>query len=201
MRVAAFALLLLAACDRGPSPDELIARDARRAESTDPAVTDALSDPILADRGLRAADDSLRVRTTPAPTPMLIPPDDGEPPILSPVARCDGPFAREAAFARDLPPAFRPPDARLVEAAGRDAPGCRIRFARFQLAAPPPVAAAVLETQVRAAGLPVQRNAQGEETVVSGATPTLAYTLLIERAGSGASVLAIVNLAPPTPQP
>lgn len=192
-----FLFLLLAACDRGPSPDELARRDRLRAETTDPAIIDALSDPILADRALAIQDDTMRVRATPGPVQVTYPPLDGEPPILQPAARCDGAFATGPAWAGRLPPAFAvPPGARVLEAAGRDAPGCRVRFVRFSTSAAPRAAVDLYAARV---GPGARREERNGDLMLSGVAPAGAYTLIASPRPGGAEVALIVNVAAPAP--
>lgn len=195
------AVLLLGACDRGPSSDELARRDRMRAERTDPAITDALADPILADRGLRVQDGSLQVRATPGPVSVTTPPANGEPPLLRPVARCDGPMGPRPNLLLELPAALAlPPGARPLELSARDAPGCRIRFVRFTGPAGPAQVLDLYEARARRAGYPAERGAREDQLLLSGVTADLAYMLIVGPGPRGGSEGALVlNIAPPAP--
>lgn len=127
--------ILLAACDKAPTA---------RAPETDPAVADALADPIMADPGLALSQGQggqIGIPVGGAPTAA-----EGLP-TLGQLIRANqkGPFAGCGArldyhygWSAKLPtPLALPGDATVIEAAGQDAVRCNLRIVRYAVAAAP----------------------------------------------------------------
>ena len=172
--IRALPLLLLAACG-GPSDAELRARADKLAETADPAITAALADPIMSDRDLTVADNSRRVRIVTGPAQANYPLPGGPNAAafaalraLGGPSRCEDGFVSGAAFAAQLPPAFVPAGATLVEAAGNDRPGCRARFALFRVAEKPAAVTARIGARASAAGYGAEARVRGSDHVVAG---------------------------------
>jgi len=151
MRALAFAFLTLAACGATP--------EAARNE-TDPAILEALADPIMADPQLAAQDGgSVSVSVPVGAMPTI--PDDA--PSLRQIAMLrtrDGAFAEcnpdiahgyrwMARLSGELAP---PQGAMVVEAGGSDAPGCGLRIVRYGIAKPAADVAALVRAQAGKAG-------------------------------------------------
>lgn len=128
MRSATIALLLLAGCGSGE-------REATVNE-TDPAITDAVNDPILADPRL-----SLQERGGAIGVPTGVAENVGartlgqiasgrivDPAFTGCNAKIDYAFAWSARLPADLP---LPAEAKVTEAAGSDAKTCKLRVVRF----------------------------------------------------------------------
>jgi hypothetical protein len=128
MRGAVFALLLLAGCGSGER--EAIVNE------TDPAITDAVNDPILADPRL-----SLQERGGAIGVPTGVAENVGartlgqianeqivDPAFSGCNAKIDYAFAWSARLPADLP---LPAEAKVTEAAGSDAKTCKLRLVRF----------------------------------------------------------------------
>jgi hypothetical protein len=133
MRVVALALLLLAGCGSG-------AREATVNE-TDPAITDAVNDPILADPRL-----SLQERGGAIGVPTGVAENIGartlgqiasarmiDPAFAGCDAKVDYAFAWSARLPADLP---LPEAAKVTEAAGSDAKACKLRLVRYVINQP-----------------------------------------------------------------
>jgi hypothetical protein len=133
MRAVAFALLLLAGCGSG-------VREAAVNE-TDPAITDAVNDPILADPRLSLQE---RGGAIGVPTGVAENVADqtlgqvatahvAEPAFAGCNTKIDYAFAWSARLPADLP---LPEAAKVTEAAGSDAKACKLRLVRYLIAQP-----------------------------------------------------------------
>jgi hypothetical protein len=128
MRGAPLALLLLAACGSGP-------REAAVNE-TDPAITDAVNDPILADPrlSLQERGGAIGVPTgvsesVPAQTLGQVATGRAtEPTFAGCNAKIDYAFVWSARLPTELP---LPAEAKVTEAAGSDTKACKLRLVRF----------------------------------------------------------------------
>jgi hypothetical protein len=133
MRGVAFALLLLAGCGSGT-------REAAVNE-TDPAITDAVNDPILADPRLSLQE---RGGAIGVPTGVAENVADqtlgqvatarlAEPAFAGCNAKIDYAFAWSARLPSDLP---LPDAAKVTEAAGSEAKACKLRLVRYVVSQP-----------------------------------------------------------------
>ncbi|MDB5702707.1 MAG: hypothetical protein JWL66_2906 [Sphingomonadales bacterium] len=141
---AALSCLALAAC-HAPQTHE-------QRNFADPAVGEALSEPLMSDVDMRGAAASDALRPADQPATMQIPGDamvetDGAP-TLGQVATarikqpgfsgCDPTVAYSAQWSLRLPTWLDlPPRARLAEAAGSDTPTCKLRIIRFGVTGTP----------------------------------------------------------------
>jgi hypothetical protein len=155
---------MLAACGAAP--------EAARNE-TDPAVLEALADPIMADPQLAAQQGGSVSVSVPVGAMPLIP-DNA--PSLRQIAMLS---ARDGAFAgcnpdighgyrwmARLPGELSPPQgAMVVEAGGSDAPGCGLHIVRYGMAKPPADVAALVRAQTGKAGYALS----GDNTSLRGA--------------------------------
>lgn len=187
-------LLLVAACGRGASADELAARQRELAAAADPAVTAALEDPVMTDRDLHVADNSRRVRLVSGPAQALYPPAtrinarvtsalEG----LRSRDECETGFAAGFEWAARLPAAFRIfPGASLVEAAGNDKGACRSRMVAFRPAAAPQAVIDWYRARALAGGYTAQFQRRGGDLVLGGvrvADNATYYLVVSPRAG------------------
>jgi hypothetical protein len=138
------ATLTLAAC-HAPQTDE-------QRNFADPAVGEALSEPLMSDVDMRSAAAPDALRPADQPATMQIPGDamvatDGAP-TLGQVATaqigqagfsgCNPAIAYSAQWSLRLPTWLElPASARLAEAAGSDTPGCKLRIVRFGMTGTP----------------------------------------------------------------
>ena len=184
-------LCLLAACSGGKSASELAAESRKLAASADPAVTAALEDPIMTDPDLSVQDHSRRVRLVTGPAQATYPPRSRNNArvfaALDAIAPrrggCDQGFVYEKDWATRLPPAFPPyPGARVVEAAGNDGIGCRMRMAAFATPASPETILAWYAARAARAGYGAERRPRGTDHILAGL-----------RAGDGARVYLVVS--------
>jgi hypothetical protein len=138
-------LLIVAACsggERNKTPDN----------ESDPAVTEALAEPVMSDMQMSgaASPDALRPGEQPAtlPVPLDARIDTMGAPTLGDIvanavrepafAGCAAEIGYSAMWSLKLPaPLALPKDARLAEAAGSDRAGCGLRVVRFALPGAP----------------------------------------------------------------
>lgn len=170
-------LALATGCSGGPSEAELAKRNRELAAAADPAVTAAMEDPIMSDRDLGVADDSLRVRHVGGPAEALYPSRTGANAAAFAALKgvgftpspCETGFVYGNAWAARMPAPFRlPQGATLVEAAGNDRPGCRSRMAAFRVAATPPSVIAAIRAGAMQAGYTALVQVRGSDQVVAG---------------------------------
>lgn len=188
--LAILAAAALGACGRASSPDERAAARRDAIAATDPAVTAALADPIMTDRDLGVADETLRVRHVSGPAVVSTPPRskangkiiaalDG----LLPDARCETGFSSGDAWRRKIPAAFAPfPGATGIKTEGLDKGACHVRVASFDAAASPWTILGYYRARATAAGYVSERRQRGADHVLTG-----------RRARDGASFYMIVS--------
>ena len=135
------ALFAIAACS-GDAPPQPVTN------TVDPAIADALADPILVDPQLahQANADAVQPADQPfsAPIPLGVPsaPDRATLGTLAKAAAgsngCGASVQYSMIWAARLPQALAlPAAAQVVEAAGSDTSGCRLRIVRYAIAATP----------------------------------------------------------------
>lgn len=134
-RLALTVCILLAGCGKAPVAP---------VPETDPAIADALADPIMADPGLALAQGRTGQVGVPVGVAPVLPPDL---PTLGRLTRANrkGPFAGcgdrlayGSGWSAMLPAGVTlPVDAKVIEAAGQDAPRCNLRLVRYATAAAP----------------------------------------------------------------
>ena len=99
-----------------------------------------------------------------------------------------------AAWANQLPaaaPLF--PDARVVEAAGVDAPGCAYRIVSYRSSAPWKRVADWYYTKGRAAGYSAGHRADGQVHVIGGTKGDAAFLVYLRPQGAGTDVDVVAN--------
>lgn len=184
MRCLIFAIpLLLAACDKAPTS---------RAPETDPAVADALADPILADPGLalqrgNAGQIGIPLGGAPDIAPNL--------PTLGALiktnakrfAGCNLQIAYGYGYSAKLPASLPlPDDAKIIEAAGSDTAACTLRAIRYATTRPPADAVSVWKTRPGFVSKDVVGGAEG----ASGST---VFRVAAQPAAGGATVDVIIR--------
>lgn len=190
--------LALAACDGQSRQD----RAADLAKS-DPAVTEALENPIMTDRGLAASDDSRRLRSVSGPARAIQPLRSPEnraiwealAPLL-PKHPCEEGLAAGPQFARSLPAEFAPPPgARLIEAGGKIDGQCRVRIAAYRVDAPPAALAEAYRARLGGAGYAVRPQLRDGAQVLSGerASDSSSYYLVAAPDGQGSTLSLLVS--------
>ena len=94
-----------------------------------------------------------------------------------------------AVWAARLMPEFPVyPGARIGEAAGSDAPGCRKRIVSFATAAPTATIVAYYDTRARKAGYSAEHLVQAENDVLGGTRGDAAYYITVTPAKGGSAV-------------
>lgn len=111
------------------------------------------------------------------------------------VSGCAPRLGYSAAWATRLPAALPLyPDARVLEAAGVDAAGCRLRVVDFATAAPVARVIDWYAARATAAGYSVAHEADGDGEVLGGTNGDAAYVVYVAaRRGGGSSVDLIAN--------
>ncbi|TVV69925.1 hypothetical protein [Sphingomonas solaris] len=185
---AAIALLAaLAACDRKPadSADTAEALDSELANATAaarPATEGALGKQIVVDPSIAAGG-------TAPPRPSAGDPGQS---VASADGKCT--FAYDAAWAGKLPaelPIY--PGARVTEAAGSDAPGCKRRIVSFAAAAPVASIIDFYRGRVSRAGYSAEHLAQQGSDVLGGTRGDAAYYISVSPSGAGSTVDLVAN--------
>jgi hypothetical protein len=184
----------LAAC--GPPPTNTTVGD------IDPAVTTALSDPIMTDPQLESRADTDSLRPAPQPIQALAPPGEPDPlrgnappTVVARAGRmiaehdaksfagCNPAVSYTVGWSNRLPEGLAlPADARVTEAAGSDSQSCGLRIVAFAAASAPTT---MIDTYRRAAvsgGFTATEAHQGAITVVKA-----------RRAADGAAFLATIG--------
>jgi hypothetical protein len=150
----------------------------------DPILTDELGKQIVIDprhiNDVASADD----RTSDIAPPSTV--------TAAGVAACD--FTADPAWSGKLPPAVPVyPAARIAEASGSDAAGCRRRIVSFTAAAPPAKLLDYYRTRVTAAGYSAEHLVEGNVDVLGGTRGQSAYYLTIRPIPSGSAVDLVAN--------
>lgn len=175
---AAVIMALLSGCDGSPS-----ARS--NSNDIDPAITSALADPLMADPQLDGRSNKGALRPADQPYQAMVPagmPDplrsDAAPTVLArarPVldrnfGRCDFGVRYSYGWAARLSSDLAlPPEARVAEAAGSDATGCRLRLIAYSTPTGPEAAADVYRRIAKAGGYTLSERTLGPATVISAA--------------------------------
>lgn len=108
--------------------------------------------------------------------------------------QCASKVAYSAAWANRLPAAFAlHPDARLSEAAGTDADGCRMRVVSFTIAQPVDRMVNWYYTRAKKGGYSAEHQAEGDQHVLGGTRGNAAYAVFLSPEGRGTSVDLIVD--------
>lgn len=183
------AVLALAACGQAPEVREA---------PTDPAIAEALADPVMADPHL-----ALQRDAGPVGVPLGAMPEIAEGlPTLGEIAKaqardvafaaCDARIDYRFAWMARLPAELPLPDtAQVTEAAGSDAPQCALRIVRYGIAQPVGDVAAFW----RKAGAAVGYVMSGEDAALRGRRARDGAALMIraQATKTGTSVDLIVN--------
>lgn len=177
------AALLVAACGTGaPAPVGV--------GDVDPAVTSALQDPILTDPALSQQANATTIRPPDLPVQALYPPDfEPEP---APDEPCGSGFSRgsEWGSAPAELPAY--PGARLVDAAGIEEEGCRMRFAAFESGDSAERLLAHYRAAAERAGWTAEQGARGGSQVLHGGGGEDHFYLIVSPAEEGSEAALIV---------
>ncbi len=108
--------------------------------------------------------------------------------------QCAAKVGYSAGWATRLPAAFAlHPDARVTEAAGTDADGCRLRIVSFVIAQPIGRMVDWYYTRARAGGYSTEHQAEGEQHVLGGTRGPAAYAVFLSPEGRGTSVDLVVD--------
>ena len=108
--------------------------------------------------------------------------------------QCAAKVGYSAAWANRLPAAFAlHPDARLSEAAGTDADGCRTRVVSFTIAQPVDRMVDWYYTRAKKGGYSAEHQAEGDQHVLGGTRGNAAYAVFLSPEGRGTSVDLIVD--------
>ncbi len=108
--------------------------------------------------------------------------------------QCATKIGYSATWANRLPGPFAlHPDARVVEAAGTDADGCRLRVVHFVIARPLGQMVDWTYTRARHGGYSAEHQAEGEQHLVGGTRGDSAYVAFLSPEGDGTSVDLIVD--------
>jgi hypothetical protein len=211
------AALLLTGCGGGANDKaELDKLDAKLGGKTgaDPALSAALEDQIMVDPKLasQSNEDSIRPPAEPFQAPVPLDPNApdgaGTGQTLGSLAEQQAQLSKDKfngcvldvkysmEFANRLPgdlPLY--PRARVVEAAGSDAPNCRLRAVTYSTSATPKAMIDFYLTTARRAGFTAAHNDQTNEDMVSGTRDrdSAAFYAIIQPAGSGSSVDLVAN--------
>jgi hypothetical protein len=198
-RCVLFAALLLAACQRQPSDDDIATFDNRiTGNRSDPALTSALQDPILTDPALTQQSNRNAVRPPAGPVQAPYPPEQGHAEMKALVRGegegCAAMFDRNPSWARRLPAAFPVfPGARVTNAAGNDAEGCRMRVVSFASEASPQRVLVWYRERAASAGFSYDHHREPPDHVLAGTKDDGAYYLIVTPRRGGSDISLIVN--------
>ena len=200
VRCALFgAALLLAGCQRQPTEDQIATLDNQiTGNQSDPALTSALQDPILTDPALTQQSNKNAVRPPAGPVQAQYPPEQGHAEMKA-LARgegegCAAQFEHSPSWARRLPAAFPVfPGARVTDAAGNDADGCRMRVVSFASEAPPQRVLLWYRERAASAGFSYEHQRADRDHVLAGAKEDDAYYLIVTPRPGGSDVSLILN--------
>jgi hypothetical protein len=187
------AMLTLAGCKRGPeNANNLAALDKQLvANNADPAVTSALSDPILTDRNLSTQSNRNAVRTAGGPAQALYPPDAGKtaaPPCA--MAALD----TNPDWANRLPPEFPLyPGAKVSEAAGTDTAPCRLRAVILATSDNWDRVIGWYQAQANRAGYETGRQTRDGDQILAGTHGDQAFYLIATPKAGGSEISLIVG--------
>ncbi len=108
--------------------------------------------------------------------------------------QCAAKVGYSAAWATRLPAALAlHPDARVIEAAGTDADGCRLRIVSFVIAQPVGRMVDWYYTRARQGGYSAEHQAEGGQHVLGGTRGDAAYAVFLSPDGRGTSVDLVVD--------
>ncbi len=155
------------------------------AADRDPSLADALGNQIVVDpaRAGGRSGETLGQRATgqAAGRPGMLRPD------------CEKQYRYDAGWAKRLPvalPLF--PQAKLSEAAGTDAPGCRMRIVSFTSTAPAEKILAYYQSSATRAGYSADRRSEAGDIVLAGTHGEEAYYLIATPAAGGGTAVDLV---------
>jgi hypothetical protein len=188
--IALAAALALAGCHRDDG-DKLAVLDNRLgANDADPAVTNAVNDPILTDRDLANQSNRNAIRAAAGPPSASYPPGSEK----SGGTGCAGArLDSNPEWARRLEPPFAVyPGARLSEAAGEAAP-CRLRFVGFTTGDPWQRVLAWYQGRAVEAGYSADRQTRDTDQILAGLRGDAAYYLVATPRDGGTEVSLLVN--------
>lgn len=185
------AALSLAGCDRTAGGADR-SGDPLAGKGLDPALTSALADPILTDPALTQQSNLLAVRPTARPFQAQYPLSDqaGE---ADPDIGCVSGFDHGSDWARQVPPAFFYPAAKVTDAAGRNDNDCHARVAVLSTSdAPDRVLGWYRATAVQA-GWSAAPQRRGRDLLLFGSKGDASYVLVVSPGQSGSTISLIVG--------
>ncbi|MFA7584997.1 MAG: hypothetical protein WCY11_02200 [Novosphingobium sp.] len=108
-------------------------------------------------------------------------------------ANCADKAEYSAAWAARLPGALTVyPRANVVEAAGTDRDGCRLRVVHFLTPVPARDVLDFYYTRVRAAGYDAEHRSEGKDSVLGGSKDTAAYVLYVRKLPNGLTEVDLI---------
>ena len=206
IRIAALAAVMtLAACDRGRDAELAKLDNEIAGKDADPALTSALEDQILVDPALTQQSNRNAVRPPETPPQAQYPLPEQRP---AQVKRSGGQERTEisggcgpelkpgAEWAGKLPAAFGLlPGARLTDAAGSEAPGCRAQVVTFITGTAPERVLEHYRARAVQAGYSAQQQVRDGDHILSGATNSGSnfYLIVTPRPDGGSDVAVIAG--------
>ncbi len=215
--VLALCLGALSACGgtAGKDAEQLDASLLGKGNTSDPALTAALEDQIMVDPALTGQSNANAIRPSDEPMQAPVPSEKDVDPSLAGNGKTLGQLAaQQAQISKDnfngcgldvdysmvwstrLPsglPLY--PQSRVVEAAGSDTNGCKLRAVTFTSTAAPRTLIDYYLDAAKRAGYAAEHSAQGTENLVSGTRNDGAafYVILSARPNGGVSADLVTN--------
>ena len=209
-------LMALAACGAREDKADLNQIDSKIAgkNAADPALTAALEDQIMVDPSLSGQANEDAIRTAPKPYQAPVPAGEGlkkDPataPTLGDLASQQSGLSRAAfngcglsvdyamTFAAQLPADFAlMPKSQVIEAAGSDENGCKLRAVSHSNAAPMKTVARYYSGMAARAGYSVRTKIEGKGVMVSGQRTAdgAAFYVILSPVGNGTQADLVIN--------
>jgi hypothetical protein len=206
IRIAALAAAMtLAACDGGQDAELAKLDNQITGKDSDPALTSALEDQILVDPALTQQSNRNAVRPPETPTQAQYPLPEQRPAQVrrsggaerTEISGGCGPELQQGAeWAQKLPAPFGLyPGARLTDAAGSEAPGCRAQVVTFITGDAPERVLQHYGARAAQAGYSAQQQMREGDHILSGSNNAGAnfYLIVTPRAGGGSDVAVIAG--------
>jgi hypothetical protein len=206
IRIALLAgVVTLAACDGGRDAELAKLDNHITGKDSDPALTSALEDQILVDPALTQQSNRNAVRPPETPTQAQYPLPEQRPARVrasggagrTEISGGCGPELQHGAqWARKLPPSFALyPGARLTDAAGSEAPGCRAQVVTFVTGAAPERVLEHYGARAAQGGYSAQQQMRDGDHILSGSNNAGGnfYLIVTPRRGGGSDVAVIAG--------